>query len=113
MRDQKFSTGETIKTLRLAQNLTQEELALKASITPKYLSLIETNRREASVNIYRCIADSLNIPIWQLFCDLPRDLITVLKRFDDCSAAEVRALGLFIDGNKSAFRQCCNLTSGL
>ena len=113
MIDQKYSTGEKIRTLRLAQNLTQEELALKASVSTKYLSLIETDRREASIHIYRCIADALNIPMWQLFCDLSEEMLLVLNHFDDCSEAEIRALGRFIDGNKYALRHCCSLDFGL
>ena len=109
----KFSTGEKIRTLRLAQNLTQEELALKASVSTKYLSLIETNRREASIHIYRCIAKALNVPLWQLFCDLSEESILALNHFDDCSEMEIRALGRFIDANKYALRQCCDLNFGL
>ena len=101
-----FSTGDKIKMLRLAQNLTQEELALNAAITVKYLSLIETGRREASIHVYKCIAEALNIPVWQIFCDLSEESFLALKHFEDCSETEIRILRRFIDGNKIALRQC-------
>ena len=99
------SIGNKIRTLRLAQNLTQEELALKVSITAKYLSLIETDRREASIDVYRCIAAALHIPAWQLFCDLSEELLLVLEDLDDCSEMEIRVLRRFFAGNKYALRQ--------
>jgi transcriptional regulator with XRE-family HTH domain len=102
-------TGEKIKTLRLAQNLTQEELALYSAITVKYLSLIETGQREASIHVYKCIADALNIPMWQIFCNLSEETMLALKHFDGCSEMEIRALRRFIDGNKHALRQCLNM----
>ena len=105
----RFSTGRKIKMMRLAQKLTQEELALGANICAKYLSLIETDRREASVYVYRGIAKALNAPLWLLFCDLSEGLLLTLKHFDDCSEAEIRVLRRFIDGNKYAIRQCRDL----
>ena len=107
--NQKISPGEKIKTLRLAQKFTQEELALKAGIIPKYLSLIETDQREASLDVYRCIAEALHIPMWQLFCDLSKETLLVLENFSDCSEIEIRTLRRFIDGNKCALRQHHNL----
>jgi len=100
-----FSIGEKIKMLRLAQDLTQEELACKAGITTKYLSLIETGQREASLHVYSCIAATLHIPIWRLFCDLSEETLLVLDDFRDCTEMEIRALRRFIAGNKYALRQ--------
>jgi len=102
---QKISIGNKVKALRLGQHLTQEELAFKAGIIPKYLSLIETDQREASVHVYRCIAEALNIPIWQLFCDLSEETLLVLEDFNDCTEMEIRTLRRFIAGNKYALRQ--------
>ena len=115
MRDQnlKFSTGEKIRTLRLSQNLMQEELARKAAITAKYLSLIETDQREASVYVYRCIAEALNVPVWQIFCDLSEETLLALQHFGDCPEAEIRVLRRLIEGNKCALRQCRSLDFGL
>ena len=100
----KFSIGAKIKALRLAQKLTQEELALKANITPNYVSLVETDVREASIDVYRCIADALHIPMWQIFCNLSDESLLILEDFDDCSETEIHMLRRFINGVKHAIR---------
>lgn len=100
-----FSTGMKIRLLRLEQNITQEKLASIAAIAPKYLSLIETDQREASIHVYRCIAKALDIPVWHLFCDLPDECLLVLHHLEDCSVMEVRALERFVSSNKYALRQ--------
>lgn len=110
---EKFSIGLKIRSVRLSQNLTQGELASRVTITANYLSLLETNQREATIDVYRCIAKALNIPVWQLFCDLSDELLLVLELFEDCSAVEIRALTCFINGNKYALRQYHNQEFGL
>ena len=100
-----FSVGEKIKNLRLAQGLTQENLAYKVGITANYLSLIETSQREASVDVYRCIAKALHIPMWQLFCDLSDETLLVLEDLHDYSEAEVKLLWRLFTGNKHAVKQ--------
>ena len=101
----KSVVGRNIKKMRLLQNLTQEELAPRIPITAKYLSGIETGRREATIHVYRCIAKALQLPMWILFCELSDETLLVLKHFEDCSEIEIRALRRFIDGNKYALRQ--------
>ena len=108
----KSNTGGKIKSLRLAQSLTQEDLAIKANIAPKYLSLIETNQREASLHVYRCIAIALHIPMWQLFCDLSEESLLAIEDLNDCSEMEIRTLRRFFIGNKHALRQHHSLDFG-
>jgi len=100
-----FRVGKKIKKLRKAQGLTQEQLAYKANISPNYVSLIETNQREPSLDIYRCIANALHIPMWQLFYDLPEGVLLILEELQDCSDIELMALRRFIASNKDALRQ--------
>ena len=108
-----LNTGEKIKRLRKSQKLTQAELAFKVGIVPNYLSLIETNRSEATLHIYRCIADALHIPMWYLFCNLPEGALLVLNEFEDCTDVEVQALLRFVAGNKVALRQHYKLDLGM
>jgi len=54
--------GNAIKTLRLKKNLSQVELAKKASITQGFLSLIEKNDREPNFVLIEQIANALGIP---------------------------------------------------
>jgi len=104
-----FGTGEKIKNLRLTQNLSQENLATKVGITTNYLSLIETNQREASIDVYRCIAKALHVPMWQLFCDLSDEILLIVEDLGNCSETEMRLLRLLFSGNKQAIRQHCRL----
>ena len=104
-RYQVLSTGEKIRMYRLAQNLTQERLAERAGISLKYVSPIENDHCEASIHVYRCIADALGIPMWRLFCDIPEEELLILAHFDDCTEMEIRMLELLIAGNKNALRQ--------
>ncbi|WP_313584876.1 helix-turn-helix domain-containing protein [Lacrimispora sp.] len=41
-----FKTGDRIKELRIEQGLSQEQLALRAKITPTYLGLVERNEKK-------------------------------------------------------------------
>ena len=107
-----FSIGRKIRTLRKAQNLTQEELAFKSAISKKYLSQIETDEREASIYVYKCVAMAMNVPMWRIFCDLSEDVLLTLHHFADCTEKEIRVLGQFLDGNKHALRQCNALDLG-
>jgi transcriptional regulator with XRE-family HTH domain len=108
-----LNTGEKIKSLRKSQKLTQAELAFKVGIVPNYLSLIETNRCEATLHIYRCIADALHIHMWHLFCDLPKEALLILDEIGDCTDVEAQALRRLISGNKIALRQHYKLDLGM
>lgn len=55
--------GNTIKELRKAKGLKQNELAEKAQITQAYLSKIENNSKEPTISSLKAIADSLEVPL--------------------------------------------------
>lgn len=55
--------GDKIKELRLAQNLTQEQLAEKAGILRTTLSRIELGKYSVGVDILSKIANALNCTI--------------------------------------------------
>jgi transcriptional regulator with XRE-family HTH domain len=46
--------------------LTQEQLAEKADLAPKMISLIERYERNPSLNVADSIAQGLCVPLWQL-----------------------------------------------
>ena len=59
--------GEQVRKLRLAMNLSQEELAFKAGVHRTYLGSIERGERNPSLKNIAAIAKALNITLSQLF----------------------------------------------
>jgi len=59
--------GERIRKLRLARNLSQEELAFKASVHRTYLGSVERGERNPSLKNIAAIAKALNVSLAQLF----------------------------------------------
>jgi transcriptional regulator with XRE-family HTH domain len=58
--------GEVVRKYRKQANLTQEELAEKADLAPKMISLIERFERNPSVNVAHSVALGLSVPLWRL-----------------------------------------------
>ena len=59
--------GEKLRKLRLAMNLSQEELAFKTGVHRTYLGSIERGERNLSLKNIAAIAKALNITLAQLF----------------------------------------------
>ena len=49
--------------------MTQEQLAEKAELAPKMISLIERLQRNPSLNVADSIARGLGVPLWRLVKD--------------------------------------------
>jgi len=58
-----MSIGKTIKLLRISSGLKQKELAAKLEVTPNYLSLVESDKREPSMSFLRALAEELDLPM--------------------------------------------------
>lgn len=56
-----YNAGERIRNLRVLQNLTREQLAEKASITPQFLYDIEMGRKGFSADTLYRIATALAV----------------------------------------------------
>ncbi|HET7624564.1 MAG TPA: helix-turn-helix transcriptional regulator [Verrucomicrobiae bacterium] len=61
--------GQIIRKHRKARFLTQEELAERADLAPKMISLIERTEINPSLNVADSIAQGLNVPCWRLIKD--------------------------------------------
>ena len=61
--------GEVVRRQRKAAGLTQEELAEKADLAPKMVSLIERFERNPSLNVADSIAQGMGVPLWKLIRD--------------------------------------------
>ena len=54
---------------RKARFLTQEDLAERADLAPKMISLIERFERNPSLNVADSIAQGMGVPLWRLIKD--------------------------------------------
>lgn len=64
--------GKTIKILRIAAGLKQEDLAQKLGVSSNYISLVENNKREPSLSFLKAVAEELDVPIGLLFLDVDK-----------------------------------------
>lgn len=64
-----YSIGERIRAWRTKLKISQEQLALKAEITPAYLGQIERGEKNPTVKIVERLADVLGVPLAELFTD--------------------------------------------
>ena len=59
--------GYNIKYYRFINNLTQEALAEKCNLSPRYVSDLENSRANVSIDTIEDIADALKIEVYLLF----------------------------------------------
>jgi transcriptional regulator with XRE-family HTH domain len=57
------SPGQLLRSLRVARRLSQEELAHRASISPRHLSCLETGRAYPSSTILLVLGSAMNLPL--------------------------------------------------
>lgn len=58
--------GKSIKTFRKQKGLTQEKLAEKIKVTPKYIQFIESAKRKPSLKTLYRIAQTLKVKVKDL-----------------------------------------------
>jgi transcriptional regulator with XRE-family HTH domain len=61
--------GEILRKHRKARFLSQEELAERADLASKMISLIERFERNPTVNVADSIAKAMDVPLWRLIKD--------------------------------------------
>lgn len=59
--------GDAIRTTRIEQHISQEELAEKVGITPTHLKHIESEHRKPSIEVLYKIVSELNLSLDALF----------------------------------------------
>jgi transcriptional regulator with XRE-family HTH domain len=82
---EEFNVGKTIKSLRLAQNMSAKELASSAGISYGMLSQLESGSTQGSVETLRRIAKVLDVTLAQLFAnevapEAPSDESSIIVR---------------------------------
>jgi predicted ATPase len=74
-------TGVALRELRQAKQLSQTQLAAKASIDVTYLSKLENGHQRGSEKVLRALAEALEVPATQLLLErLPDELRPVVIR---------------------------------
>lgn len=85
--------GKTIRKLRIEREISQQELARCADLTPSFLSLVENDRRRPSLMVLRRLAAALEVPeevlIWDAV-ELPLDLPESDRRMCEMAKMIVR-----------------------
>lgn len=61
--------GEVLRKHRKARFLSQEELAERADLASKMVSLIERFERNPTLNVADSIAKAMDVPLWRLIKD--------------------------------------------
>ncbi len=59
--------GSRIKELRKSRKLSQEKLAERAEINPKYLSRIELGIENPTLDLFIKLATALEVEMWEMF----------------------------------------------
>jgi len=75
MKNIMLSIGQLIKIGRINKGLSQEDIASKLEVTKNYISLVENNRKDPSINFLRGVSKLLDIPVILLIwgkMDLPK-----------------------------------------
>lgn len=62
--------GQTVRNIRLSQNISQEELADRCGLHRTYISDVELGKRNVSLENIERIAQSLNISLSSLFMEV-------------------------------------------
>lgn len=93
-----YDVGERIRSLRQQKQLSQEQVALKAEITPAYLGQIERGEKNPTLKAIEKLCDALNVTLVELFSNqnitsandvLMEQIICEVK---DCSDAEKKEI---------------------
>lgn len=70
-----LTIGQLIKLGRISQKINQDDLANKLDVSKNYISLVENDKKDPSINFLKNTAKLLNIPlvllIWEKI-DLPK-----------------------------------------
>lgn len=101
--------GKRIKKQRLAQAMTQAQLAEKAGITAQYLSHIENGNQKMSIAVFSRVCDALNVSADKiLYNRSPESLRQLSEDIDqlltDCTPTERYAILHLVQEVKKLFR---------
>ncbi len=94
-----FRLGERIRELRIAQSFSQEQLALRANITPAYLGMVERGEKNPTVLIIEKLCMGLGLSLGEFFAPhqvekyVPDEITTqIIYQLNDKTIEEKQAV---------------------
>ena len=97
--DNNYDWGYVIQSYRNQKGLSQEEVALRADITPTYLGQIEHGKKSPTIRVVERICTALGVSLADLFSAKAQtksqiDPVSeqILANLSDCSEAEKKQL---------------------
>lgn len=107
--------ADSIRTLRKARGMTQEQLAEKAEISASQLAKIEAYIRVVGMKTYVKLLTAMNVSVKDFFTYYERNSQEtslqdqICQLFYDCDEKELTLLLYSIDGIKKGLRKCVEL----
>ncbi len=92
--DNNFNIGKRLQDIRTSLELSQEQVALRAEITPTYYGQIERNVKNPTIHVIEKICTAMNIGLGEFFkpsiVTREYDLLTeqILLQLQTCSETE-------------------------
>lgn len=106
--------GKRIKIARIKADITQEQLAEKAEISPSHMSNIETGTTRVSLTTMVVLANALGVTLDDFLCDsvlqakvqFQQDIADLLA---DCDEYEIRIIKDVLETLKATLRRDAKL----
>lgn len=105
-----IAIGERIKTIRMRQGISQEQLAELANLSKTHMSHVETGKTKGSTPAFIAIANALKVTLNDLLCDsLEQETAAYHKEIaaltEDCTPLEIRLIADAVRGTKESVRK--------
>src|SRR5262249_4140102 len=63
----RMTLGNAIKLIRTARRVKQKALATELNVSPNYISLLESDKREPIITLLKSLASALSVPVGPFF----------------------------------------------
>lgn len=74
LKKKSFDCGNRLRQLRKKYNLSQEQLALKADVTPSYISQLERGLKNPTVLMIETLCEAMGCSLSEFFCGIDTDI---------------------------------------
>ncbi len=92
--------GLALKVIRTASGMKQKDIAAKLHVTPNYISLLESGRREPSISFLKRLAKLLKVPTGLLLLWDEAEGEHFTKDFDEVRNLLIELEGIYLRSTK-------------